>query len=99
MGPPPDEGGAGDSGTRRVGPGEHPRHMTVQDRAMGDREGGEGATATGGDRRGGGGRGEAAGTPLMVGLRRRWTTLVRMTILSPVLASVDTWTIHKNNII
>ena len=52
-----------------------------------------------GDRRGGGGQGEAAGSPLLVGLRRRWTTMVRMTILSPVLASVDTWTIHKNNII
>jgi hypothetical protein len=51
--------------------------MPVHDSAMGDREGGEGATATGG-----GGRGEAAGTQLLVGLRRRRTTMVRITMES-----------------
>jgi hypothetical protein len=61
--------------------GGHWRRMPVHDGSMGDREGGEGATATGG---GGsrGGRGEAAGTPSLVGLRRRWTTMVRMTMES-----------------
>ena len=58
------------------------RRMPVHDGAMGDREGGEGVTAMGGegDRRGGGGRGEAAGTPSLVGLHWRWTTMVRMTV-------------------
>jgi hypothetical protein len=55
MGPPPDEGGAGGSGTRRVGPGGRPRRMPVHaDSAMGDREGGEDATAGGGGGKGGG---------------------------------------------
>ena len=56
MGPPPDEGGAGGSGTRRVGPGGRPRRMLVHDSAMGDREVGEGATATGVGWQGGGTR-------------------------------------------
>jgi len=57
--------------------------MPVHDGNMGDREGGEGATATGGGiAGGGGGRGEAAGTPSLVGLRQRWTTMVRMTMES-----------------
>jgi hypothetical protein len=68
--------------------------MPVHDSAMGDQEGREGATATGGIA-----GGEEDEGRRRVGLRRRWTTMVRMTILSPVLASVDTWTIHKNNII
>jgi len=56
--------------------------MPVHDGNMGDREGGEGAMATGGRGISGGegGRGEAAGTPSMVGLRRRWTPMVRMTV-------------------
>ena len=52
------------------------RRMPVHDGAMGDREGGEGATDMGG----GGGRVEAAGTPSLVGLRRRWMTMVRMKV-------------------
>jgi hypothetical protein len=44
------------------------RRMPVHDGAMGDRAGGEGATAMGGGiAGGGGGRGEAAGTPSLVG--------------------------------
>jgi len=60
--------------------GGHRRRMPVHDGAMGD--GGEGATATGGGgiAGGGGGRGEAAGTPSLVGLRRRWMTMVRMKV-------------------
>jgi hypothetical protein len=34
------------------------------------------------DHRGGGGQGEMAGKPLLVGLRPRWTTMVRMTLES-----------------
>jgi len=61
--------------------GGHRRRTPVHDGAMCDREGGEGAAATeGGIAGGGGGRGEAAGTPSLVGLRRRWTTMVRMTV-------------------
>ena len=53
--------------------------MPVHDGNMGDQEGGEGAMATGGGiAGGGGGQGEAVGTPSLVGLRRRWTTMVRM---------------------
>jgi len=51
--------------------------MPVQDGAMGDREGGEGATATGGGVENGG---EAALIPSLVGLRQRWTTRMRMTV-------------------
>ena len=59
----------------------HRRRMPVNDGTMGDREGREGATATGGGiAGGGGGRGEAAGTPSLVGLRRRWTTMARMKV-------------------
>ena len=56
--------------------------MPVHDGAMGDREGGEGAMATGGGgiTGGGGGQGEAAGTPSLVGLRWRWTIMVRMKV-------------------
>jgi hypothetical protein len=54
MGPSPDEVCAGGSGTCRVGLGGRHHHMPVRDGALGDREGGEGATATGG---GGGSQG------------------------------------------
>ena len=50
MGPPPNEGGAGGSGNRRIRPGGCPRRMPVHYSTMGDQEGGEGATATGGGR-------------------------------------------------
>jgi hypothetical protein len=58
------------------------RRMPVHDGAMGNREGGECATATGGGgvARGGGGRGKAEGMPLLVGLCQRWATMVRMTV-------------------
>jgi hypothetical protein len=57
--------------------------MPVNEGTMGDQEGGEGATAMGGgDRRGGGGRGEAAGTPSLVGFCWRWTTMARMTVVA-----------------
>jgi len=35
MGLPPDEGGAGGSSARHVGPGGRPRRMSVHDSAMG----------------------------------------------------------------
>ena len=54
MGPSPNEVWAGGSGTHRVGPGGRHRHMPVHDGALGDQEGGEGATATGGGGRVGG---------------------------------------------
>ncbi len=41
----PAEEGAHRSGNCRVGPGEHQCCMPVHDGAMGDQEGGEGATA------------------------------------------------------
>ena len=50
--------------------------MPVQDGAMGDQEGREGATATGREENGG----EAASIPSLVGLRRRWTTRLRMSV-------------------
>ena len=54
----------------------------VQDGAMGDREGGEGGKATGRGRIAGGEEngGEAAVIPSLVGLRRRWTTRMRMKV-------------------
>jgi hypothetical protein len=51
--------------------------MPVQDGAMGDQEGGEGATATGWVEENGG---KAALIPSLVGLRQRWTTWMRMTV-------------------
>ncbi len=59
------------------------RRMPVHDGATGNREGGEGATATGGGGRrggGGGGRGKVEGTPSLVGLCQRWAAMVRMTV-------------------
>ena len=52
--------------------------MPVQDGAMGDREGREGATATGREENGG----EAVLIPSLVGLRRRWTSRMRMTVVA-----------------
>jgi hypothetical protein len=48
MCPSPDEVCAGGSDTHCVRPGGRHRHMPVHDGALGNREGGEGATATGG---------------------------------------------------
>ena len=55
IGPSPDEVCAGGSGTHHFGSGGRHCNMPVHDGALGDQEGGEGATATGGggDRRGG----------------------------------------------
>ena len=55
--------------------------MPVQDGAIGDQEGGEGGKATGRGRIAGGEENgdEAAVIPSLVGLRRRWTTRMRMT--------------------
>ena len=72
MGPSPEEGGADGSGTHH-GPGGCQPCMPVQDGAMGDRDGGEGTTATEGgvDRRGEENGGETAVIPLLIGLRWR----------------------------
>ena len=52
--------------------------MLVQDGAMGDREGEECAMATEGEENGG----EAASILSLVGLRRRWRTRMRMTVVA-----------------
>jgi hypothetical protein len=54
MGPSLNEVCTGGSGNPRVGPGGRHRRMPVHDGALGDQEGGEGATVTGG---GGGSQG------------------------------------------
>ena len=79
MGPSLDKVCTGGSGTHCLRPGGRHRHMPVHDGALGDQEGGEGATATegGGDCRGGEERGKLAGTPSSAGLgpsRRSCTT-------------------------
>ena len=58
--------------------------MSVQDGNMGNREGGEGGKATGRGRIAGGEEngGEAAVIPSLVGLRRCWTTRMRMTVVT-----------------
>jgi len=70
MGPSPDEVCAGGSGTHHVGLGGRHCHMPVHDGALGDREGGEDATATGGggDRRGGRGWGRVGGDAVVGGV-------------------------------
>jgi hypothetical protein len=70
MGLSPDEVCAGGSGTHRVGSGGLHRHMLVHDGALGDQEGGEGATATGGGggSQGGGGRGQVGGDAIVGGV-------------------------------
>jgi len=56
----------------------------VQDGAMGDREGTEGATVMGRGRIAGGEEngGEVAVIPSLVGLRQRWTAMMRMTVVA-----------------
>ena len=73
LGPSPDEGGTGGSGTRRFGSVGRRRRMLVHDCVTGDQEGGEGSTATGvgGSHGGEENGGKTAVIPSLVGLRWR----------------------------
>jgi hypothetical protein len=77
VGPSPNKGCVGGSGTRRVGPGGRHRHMPVHDGALGDRESREGVVATGGG--GGSQGGRRTGTSWWG--RRRWRCWVLLDVL------------------